>query len=159
LSDFGKKLGKKFEDMMSAASFAEAGEFETAREMLAGRKKVLLVLTGIEADTKSLKYALNTAQRTDAALEVLVTSDRKGTSRLIEECTERARAASVGLKVEKRIGCMKEAIVNHTKRRRDILCVVVESTNSLNRGCSQEDIKLEGVWKTLGCPLVLVSGT
>jgi hypothetical protein len=159
LSGFGKRLGKKFEDIMSAVSFAEAGEFETAREMLAGRKKVLLVLTGGEADTKSLKYALNTAQRTDGALEVLVTSKGESTMRLLEKCVEEAGKAAVGLKVAKRIGCMKKAILSHTRRRRDILCVVVESTGALIRDCYQEDKRLEGVWKNLGCPLVLVSET
>lgn len=159
MSGFGKKLGKKFEDFMSAASFAEAGEFETAREMLAGRKKILLVLTGHEADTKSFNYALNTAQRTDAALEVLVTSNSESTKRLLEECTDAAREASVGLEVTRKTGCIKEAILSHTKRRRDILCVVVESTSALEVDCSKEDRRLEGVWKKLGCPLVLVTET
>jgi hypothetical protein len=159
LSGFGKRLGKRFEDIMSAASFAEAGEFETAREMLAGRKKVLLVLAGGEADTKSLKYALNTAQRTDGALEVLVTSRGESTVRLLEKCAEEAEKASVGLKVSRKTGCKKEAIISYTKKRRDILCVVVESTSALERDCSREDGKLEGAWKNLGCPLVLVSET
>jgi hypothetical protein len=159
LSNIGKRIGKKFEDIMSAASFAEAGEFETAREMLAGKKKVLLVLSGTEADLKSLKYAINTAQRTDAALEILVTSDSDATHRLLDECAQQAREASVAATVDKRIGCMKEAIVNHTKTRRDILCVVVESSSALNRDCVQESRKLDKVWKNLGCPLVLVSET
>lgn len=159
MGGFGKKLSRKFEDFMSAASFAEAGEFETAREMLAGRKKVLLVLTGSEPDAKSLRYALNTAQRTDASLEVLVTSSSDSTKRLLQECADQAREAAVGLEVVRRTGCIKEAIISHTKRRQDILCVVVESTGALNIECSQEDRRLEGVWKKLGCPLVLVSET
>jgi hypothetical protein len=159
LSDFGKKLGKKLDDLKSAASLAEAGEFDKAREMLAGRKKVLLVLTGSGDDSKALKYAINTAQRTDAALEVLVTSDGRSTDSLLDECSARSKEADVLLHVEQTVGCMKEAIVTHTKKRRDVLCVVVESTNALNRGCGENDANLRGVWKKLGCPLVMVSET
>jgi hypothetical protein len=159
LSGFGKKLGRKFEDIMSAASFAEAGEFETARGMLEGRKKILLVLTGSEAEGKSLKYAINTALRTDAGLEVLVTANGPNTNTILAECAERARRASIGLTVEHRLGCMKEAIVGHTKKRGDILCVVVECSGALSTDCPRDDRKFEGVWKHLGCPLVLVSET
>ena len=39
-----KELMKKFEDAMTAATFAEAGETETAREILKEEKRVLLGL-------------------------------------------------------------------------------------------------------------------
>lgn len=153
------KIGKKFEDMMSAAAFAEAGEFETARELARGRKKVLLVVTGGERDTKSLKYALNTAKRTDAALEVLMASQSAEARRLLDDCVREAQGEGVDVMVAKKDGCIKEAIIDHTRKRRDLLCVVVESTGALNLKCSPEQRRLEGVWKKLGCPLVLVSET
>ncbi|MGD2080774.1 MAG: universal stress protein [Nitrospirota bacterium] len=153
------RLGKKFEDMMSAAAFAEAGEFETAQELARGRKKVLLVLTGSERDARSMKYALNTAKRTDAALEVLAASKGAQARRLLDDCVREAEGEGVDVTVAHKDGCIKEAIIDHTRKRRDFLCVVVESTGALNLECSQEAKKLEGVWKKLGCPLVLVSET
>jgi len=159
LDNLGKRSGSKFESLVSTSPHSADKGFGVEPESLAGRKKVLLVLSGNETDHRSLKYAINTAQRTDAALEILVTSSGGRSDKHLEECRERARKALVGVRVEKRIGCMKEAVVSHAKKRRDILCVVVESTDTLSINCVQGFKKLDGIWKHLGCPLVMVSET
>lgn len=143
--------------MLSAASFAESGEFETAREMLDGSKKVLLVLTGRETDTKSIKYSLNTAQRTDASLEVLTTSTSQAVAELIAICEREAEAVNMPLEVVKLSGCVRDALFNHMKSRRDVICVVIESTESLEADCTGKSSGLEGAWERLGCPLALVA--
>src|SRR5665648_1239735 len=89
-------ISKKLEELVSAASFAEAGEFDTARDMLDGGRKVLLVLTGRETDVKSLKYAFSIAARTQAGLEVLVAADG-GTAEVLRLCKEEARNQGVTL--------------------------------------------------------------
>jgi hypothetical protein len=152
-------LGKKLEELFSAATFAEAGEFDTAREVLDGERKVLLVLTGRETDVKSLKYALSIARRTDASLEVLAAADGDAsrTAAMLARCEKEAREQSIGFKATKKGGCIKTAVVGYAKNRRDLLCVVVESTDALNIDCSREEKKLAGVWEKLGCPLALVS--
>lgn len=149
-------IGKKLEDLFSAASFAEAGEFETARDMLGGGRKVLLVLTGRETDVKSLKYAFSIASRTQAGLEVLAATDG-GTAEVLRLCEEEARRQGVTLKVTRKSGCIKEAVIKYAKDRRDLVCVVIESTEALNADCSSEQKRLTGVWEKLGCPLTLVS--
>ncbi|RJQ41868.1 MAG: hypothetical protein C4534_11225 [Gaiellales bacterium] len=151
------RLGKKLEEMLSAASFAESGEFDTARELLAGSKQVLLVLTGRETDTKSLTYGLNIAQRTGAGLEVLTTSASQAVAELVAICEARAGEAGAPLKVAKVKGCVKEALLAHMKNRRDIICVVIESTEALETECTREHKHLDSVWEKLGCPLALVS--
>lgn len=143
--------------MFSAVPFAESGEFEAARDIAAGSKKVLLVLTGRETDTKSLKCALNIAIRNDAGLEVLANSNSDETRNVLELAEKEARRESVGLKVTWRDGCVRESLFAYTKNRRDLLCVVIESTDALNIDCSREEKKLEGIWEKLGCPLALVS--
>ncbi len=150
-------LGKKLEKLFSAASFAEAGEFETARELAAGDRKVLLVLSGRETDVKALKYALSISKRTDAALEVLTTADGPATEKMLNLCKQQAREDSVACSLVKKNGCIKKALVAHTKNRRDFLCVVIESTDALDIDCSREERKLAGIWDRLGCPLALVS--
>jgi len=150
------RIGKKLEGLISAASFAEAGEFDTAREMLDGSRKVLLVLTGRENDVKSLKYAFSIAERTRAGLEVLAASG-KNASKVLEICEEEARKLGVSLEVTRKSGCIKEAVIKYARGRRDLVCVVIESTDALNIDCSGEQKRLSGVWEKLGCPLALVS--
>ena len=148
-------IGKKLEELFSAASFAEAGEFDTARDMLRGDRKVLLVLTGRETDIKSLKYALNIAARTQADLEVLAATN--GTVKTLSICKKEARQKGVTIKVARKGGCIKEAVIRYAKDRRDLVCVVIESTEALDTDCSNEQQRLTGVWEKLGCPLALVS--
>lgn len=151
-------ISKKLEGLFSAASFAEAGEFDTARDMLDGDRgrKVLLVLTGRETDVKSLKYAFSIAARTQAGLEILAAADG-GTVEFLRLCEEEARDQGVALKVTKKSGCIKEAVIKYARNRRDLVCVVVESTEALNADCTGEQKRLAGVWEKLGCPLALVS--
>jgi len=150
-------IGKKLEGLFSAATFAEAGEFETARDLIDGDRKVLLVLTGRETDVKSLKYAISIAKRTGAGLEVLAPSDGQAIDSALEISVSEARMEAVEIKTVRKSGCIKEALISYAKNRRDLVCVVIESTDALNIDCSREQRRLAGVWEKLGCPLALVS--
>ncbi|MHB1390509.1 MAG: hypothetical protein ACYCXF_04625 [Thermoleophilia bacterium] len=151
------RTGRKFEDLMAAASYAEEGESEAAREPAGSREKVLLVLAGRPTDSRSCKYAINMARRNNADVEVLVTNTSKPARDYIDACLEEIRLASLGFTVSKKAGCIKEAIISQTRKRSDILCVVVESAEILDMECSRKHRRLEGIWRELGCPLTLVS--
>lgn len=153
LSNFGKKL----EDLFSAASFAEEGAPEAAREIMEGRKKVLLVLTGRPSDARSLKHALNMALRNNADIEALVTCDPEAGDTVIPSLKSEMRDQPVGLTISRKGGCIREAIISQTRKRSDILCVVVESEEILDIECTHKHKKLDGVWRELTCPLSLVS--
>ena len=63
------------EDQMVAATFAEAGEFDTAVEILRTRRRpkaVLLVSDGGNTESDAFVYAVNLCRRMEAALEVIV---------------------------------------------------------------------------------------
>ncbi|MEK6652442.1 MAG: hypothetical protein AABY50_05880, partial [Nitrospirota bacterium] len=67
--------GGVFEKLMSAITFAEEGEHEKAKEILKGRKTVLLALSDKMFDRNAFKYALNVSKRIEASLEILYVSE------------------------------------------------------------------------------------
>ncbi len=74
-----KKMVKMMEHAFTAASFAEEGELETADALMRESRRVLLALKAGQVDPKTLKYAVNTAKRVNARLDILyVTSSRAG---------------------------------------------------------------------------------
>lgn len=152
-----KKWLKEFEDIMSAVTFAEAGEFETARQIAKGNQKVLLTLTGRESDRKSFKYALNICKRIDAGLEILYTSKKGEILQMLREFQEELNKEGIIYEVIQGSGCIKEAIIHHTEKNRDIQFVVIESSDTLDLDCKRDDRVLSEAWKRLKCPLVVVS--
>ena len=140
---------------MSAITFAEAGEHETARQMEKSGS-VLLVLRGVESEKKSLKFALNISKRIGAGLEVLYVSARKEMTDLLSSIEETAGKEGVSLKVQRVSGYVKREIVSYTEKRRDIKFVVIESSETLDVDCG-DGKRLSRGWDNLKCPLVVVS--
>lgn len=150
-----KKWLKKFEDAMSAAAFAEAGEFETARETLREQRKILLALTGEKSDINAFKYALNTCKRIGAELEILYVSEHaKG---LLKQFQSELKKQGIEHRLIQKNGCVQEEILNYTSKKRDILFVVVESSDIVNINCKKSNKIVSGSWKNIKCPLVVVS--
>jgi hypothetical protein len=66
----------QFEKSMSAAAFAEAGEFGVAREILSPESKPHTVLLVIERDSpnaNAIEYTVNLCKRIGAIMDVLIT--------------------------------------------------------------------------------------
>jgi len=152
-----KKLMKKIEDAMSAVAFAEAGEHETAREILKGQKTVLLAISDRMFDRNALKYALNVSRRIDASLEILYVTpfekERTGLKKFLAEVEKEGFKFSLVMKK----GCMKRAILDYTDKRCEILFVIVGSAPELDIECETGEKMLSMAWKKLKCPLVVVS--
>ena len=150
-----KNFFKNFENTMAAAAFAEAGEFETAREIQKENRRILLALSGEKSDINAFRHALNLCKRINAALEILHVSEEK--TGLLNIFKSELSKNGVQYKYIQEDGCIKEQILNHTNKNNGPLLVVVESSEKLDINCGKAKKSLNEFWKNLNCPLVVVS--
>src|SRR3990172_4167372 len=147
----------RFEDLMSAISFAEAGEHEKAMEFLKGRDTVLLAISDMVFDRSIFKYALNLSRRIRACIDILYLTKVEMNGQHIREFMSEAAKEGIRCSLIKKEGCMKKAILEYTEKRKEILFVVVGSTPELDIECKTAEKSLSDAWKRLKCPLVVVS--
>jgi hypothetical protein len=155
-----KKMMKTIEDAFAAASFAEEGEAATARSIMREERKVLLALKEGRIDGKTLKYALNTAKRIGAHLDILYVTAAGGGEIALDPLLGQFEAGLAGEGIKYRLiqraGCLKQQIIDYTNSEREILFAVIESPNSLDLDCNKRDKTLSELWRKLKCPLVVV---
>lgn len=150
-------LKKKVEDLMSAISFAEEGEFETAREMLKEERRVLLAIKEDHLDRKTFRYAINTCKRVGADLDILYVSSAGKSSPVLEQCLEDLKNEGIHFRVVQKNGCLKQQIIDYTNTKKEILFAVTESFENLDLDCKGKGKKLSEAWQRLRCPLVVVA--
>jgi hypothetical protein len=154
------KMMKNVEDALAAATFAESGEAATARSIMKEGRKVLLALKEGRIDVKTLKYALNTAKRIDAHLDILYVTAVDGSARTVDPLLVHFQSAltaeGIVYRMVPRTGCLKQQILDYTNSEQDILFAVIESPHSLDADCNKKDKTLSELWQKLKCPLVVV---
>jgi hypothetical protein len=152
-----KRIMDRAENAMAAASFAEEGQFDSARQMLKEERRVLLAVRQHRIDQRTLRYALNTCRRVDAGLDILYVSVSGAIDPVLEGILSGLRASGILYRLIQRTGCMKQAIIDYTDSKKEVLFVVIESSDNLDVDCSARDRKLSESWSNLKCPLVVVS--
>ncbi len=155
-----KKMMKKVEDVMTAVSFAEEGEWDAARSFAREGRRVLLAVREGQVDPRTLKYALNSSLRVGARLDILYVSSSKTQDPVadpaIRQFASELQNAGVSYRVVLASGCMKQEIIDYTNREKDVLFAVIESPQTLDAECKKKDTRLAELWKNLKCPLVVV---
>lgn len=157
-----KKMMKQVEDVMTAVSFAEEGEWDAARSFAREGRRVLLAVREGQVDARTLKYALNSSLRVGARLDILSVSPLPARDRdplgdpAIRQFASELQKAGVSYRVVLASGCMKQEIIDYTNREKDVLFAVIESPQSLDAECRKKDMRLAELWKNLKCPLVVV---
>jgi hypothetical protein len=147
----------RFDELMSAATFAQAGEHEEALRMMRGKDSVLLAISDVYFDTTVFSYALNICKRTEASLVILYLTRAELHKNEIHEFMAKASCEGIACTVTKKDGCMKQAILDYTTKNRAILFVVIGTTPELDIECKTGEKSLSEAWKKLKCPLVLVA--
>ena len=180
--DIKKKIAalqSKFESSMTSASFAEAGEFDIAKDTMAPKRAVVLAANEKSLSAKVFSYADNVSRRTDAKLRLLFISNGKEPWDALEDCLIRlnslfkirrtiilkespltAKVLSESYKevsLEVRKGCIRNQIIDYIEEHTGVLFVVLESKEGIEANCSRQGESIESSWESLGCPLVYVS--
>ncbi len=156
-----KNMVKMMEHALTAASFAEEGELETAEALMRESRRVLLALKAGQIDPKTLRYAVNTAKRVNAHLDILyVTPSRPGRKKtgdaFVGSLASELMEEGVSYRIIPRNGCIKQQIIDYTNSEKEILFAVIESPAVLDEDCTNRDKELSELWRQLKCPLVVV---
>jgi len=152
-----KKTMSKIERLMSAVSFAEEGEFNTAREMLKEERRVLLAVKREQMDKRTFRYAINACKRIGAHLDILYISPVEAMDPVLEECLSEIEKEGINYRLMHKSGCIKQEIIDYTNSKKGVLFAVTESSDNLNVDCKGKDKKLSEAWQNLKCPLVVVA--
>lgn len=165
-------LFKKLEESMTAATFAEAGEFETARQFLKtnknAHKRVLLGTDKPEIATRTISYALHLCQRLGGGLEIfhmLRMPENETNSGL---SLEKEPLAALNTTLQHKgviyqpvsgLGCLADEVLRHASARRDILCVVFDVLEADGGSCRKAKENMITRLQALHCPVVMYAGS
>ena len=156
MTNFKKMMGR-IDDTLAAVSFAEEGEFESAREMLKEDRRILLALRNNQVDRKTLTYAMNTCNRVKAGLDILYIPSSGPMDSVLDNFLAELTLNKVAFRLIEKAGCLKQAIIDYTNSQKQVLFAVIESSDNLDVDCAGGERKLSDSWKKLRCPLVVVS--
>lgn len=148
---------ERFDELMSAVTFAQSGEHESARSILKGKDRVLAAVSDIVFDSSVFSYAMNICKRTRSALDILYLTKAELHMEEIRSFVSRAADEGISSIITKKDGCMKQAILDYTAKQRSVIFVVVGTTPELDIECKAGEKSLSEAWKRLKCPLVVVS--
>lgn len=141
---------------MSAVSFAEEGEFNTAGEMLREERRVLLALKIEQVDKRIFRYAINVCKRICAHLDILYISFTDAIDPKLKECLSEVENQGINYRLMHKNGCLKQGIIDYTNSRKEVLFVIAESLEGIDVGCKKGKRSSE-VWQNLRCPLVVIA--
>jgi K+-sensing histidine kinase KdpD len=160
---------QKFEEIMCAAAFAEAGEHETARTLVGSgknaRKKVLLGVEESGLNEALVRSALNICRRMEARLEILhifrKDADAPDKWRNLEGLTKafRVKMQKMGIVYDHVLASDDDPgeLIRRIQARRDIVCLVLGDEMTGMPGTKASGSLME-MLKKLQCPVVMCSG-
>ncbi len=166
---------QRLRNHMAAVAYAEAGEYQSAKELLEPvprSKAVLLVIEGEAPDAASSSHALSLCARTGGDLDVLqvipLIGGESHDERLRDEMTHafgplaslvrQAHEARVPIKITVRQGEVSEKLFDYAKRHKEVAMVILDSPR-VRAGLSKDKVWarfVESISQQLSLPLVTV---
>jgi len=139
---FFRRISSSLEKSLSAVTFAEAGEHNSALDFMntdIPERTVLLVIEGEKPHRKNFLYALGLCKRTQAELDILQVIPHtdhedygnlssqlsRGSANLID-LVKQLESEHIPFKVTIRLGEVKQKLFNYAKRHRDVSTVILD---------------------------------
>jgi hypothetical protein len=162
---------KKFEQAMTSAAFAEAGEFDTAQQMIqAGKnsnKKVLLSTEGGEVNPQLFRYALDLCRRLGGNLEILQVlpdsakenheeADLDAVGKIPASFRRKLQQMGILYRIIFARDIFEKEVAQYADKRRDLLCVVLGVSPDRAAGRHSSALRKQqlSIFKRLSCPVV-----
>jgi hypothetical protein len=146
-----KKFSQRLETWFNAVTFAEAGEFETAREILKDEQHVLLVLPDDTFRQNTLDRALNLSSRCGAAILDIFYPPLAETH--LHTLLQTYHDSAIRWQTLAIQGDLDTAVLDYVRRTPAVAFVMLEEM-------SENLATLTSPWRNLPCPLVVMtSGT
>jgi hypothetical protein len=151
-----RNWAKKFENMMAASTYAEAGEYKTAQDILKEGRRILLALQKGNIDKRTLKYALNACERVIANLDILYISKSDVIDPLLEQFLKELEKEEIQYRLVQRKGKIEHEIKEYTDTHKEIIFVVIDSPEIDEDESNEKTKGPHEWWLNLRCPLVVV---
>lgn len=144
-------LKDRIETLLTAATFAEAGEPGMAGDMLASGRQVLLGVREDRVEDHALACAINLCKRVNAGLDILFVSAGDDLPARLSRFFNELAAAGIGYRLQRGHDQLGREISRHVRSRGSIAFVVIDSLESWGDDHAAEP------WRELGCPLVVAA--
>jgi hypothetical protein len=143
MTDFSQSL----ETWFNAVTFAEAGEFDTARDLLKGEQHVLLVLPDDQFQQNTLDHALNLSSRCGATiLDIFYPPLAEAHLQSLLQTYHNSAIRWQTLAIQ---GDLGKAVLEYTRHTPTIAFVMLEEV-------LENLAVLTPPWRHLPCPLVVM---
>ncbi len=145
-----KNTSQRLETWFNAVTFAEAGEFETAREILKEEQHVLLVLPDDTFQQNTLDRALNLSSRCGAAILDIFYPPVAETH--LQSLLQTYHDSAIRWQTLAIQGDLDSAVLDYVRRTPAVAFVVLEEM-------SENLATLTSPWRNLPCPLVVMTSS
>ena len=140
-SSKSKTIREQLSSHFMAAAFSEAGEYETARQMVSGyerKKAVLLAIEGEIPNETTFDYAVNLCRRLNADMDILQIMSRGRSkeispSKEISDLLPRLEREGISFNITVREARVDEILYDHVRIHRDVVTAVIDSPTLRNK--------------------------
>ncbi len=155
---------EKLANHFTAAAFAEAGDFETARQMLLGRQRKPTVLLAIEGEVPNevtFDYTINLCRRLNADMDILQMISNgcpaeNGPTEALSALFPRLEHEGISFKVTVRMARADKILYDHVRIHRHVVTAVIDSPNLRNKEATETYWRetFRNITRKLSVPLV-----